>query len=459
MKKFFLVFIIILLFPLTAFAIESEFSISFLFSNSSPSRLTDNKISTTISFSQDEHIYINCVGYSAIMLKWNEPAQYNIKYLNADGESIGFDTINNNILNQYIKLQNAAKLDIHLPLGGILCDVIVYKDDEEDKETQVWKEPYDKADILVISAHADDEYLYMGGTIPYYGTERGLKVAVVWMSHQKRLRQDEALAALWAMKVEHYPEFLGFPDRLSKTYRDGAKVWGGEEKVLGSIVELYRKYKPEVVVTHDLKGEYGHGAHMITAAMALEAATVAFDETQFVESVQEYGTWQIKKLYLHLFHENKITMDWNQPLEAFGGNTALDMAKIGYSYHKSQHIWNFRVSDTSKNSCAKFGLAFSTVGIDVEKDDFLENIPDTSLSNYALPELDTIIDAPTIEPNYDKRELASMPEQEWMPAHSDESVKQISSEPNDMYIILILAGTIILVTVVILILLLLKRKS
>ena len=276
MRIVLLVIVIIFLFPVIAFAQESEFIISFDLSNKKISLLTDNKISTHISFPPKEHIRISCIGYSAIMLKWYEPAAYRIELFDSGGEIISLNNYDNNILNQYIDLQDSAEIDIYLPSGGILSDIVAFRAGEEDMDTQIWEEPYDKADILVISSHADDEYLYMGGTIPYYGTEKGLHVSVAWMSHQKRLRQDEALAALWAMGVNHYPEFIGFPDRLSKTYKNGAKIWGGEDAVLGAIVELYRKYKPEVVVTHDLKGEYGHGAHMVTAAMSLKAADAAF---------------------------------------------------------------------------------------------------------------------------------------------------------------------------------------
>lgn len=456
MKRIIVLLLVFSLFPVIAFAKESV-TISFLISNKSISRLTDNNVKTYISFPPDEHIIVTCSAYSAIMLKWYEPTAYSIEFFDSNGKNIGFNNYDNSILNQYIELQEAVKIDICLPSGGSLSDIIVFSEGDEDKDTQIWNEPLTKADVLVISAHPDDEYLFMGGTIPYYGAQKGMQVTVAWMSHQKRLRQDEALAALWAMGVKHYPEFLGFPDKLSKNYKDGAKIWGGEDAVLGAIVELYRKYKPEVVVTHDLKGEYGHGAHMVTAAMALKAAAAAADETQFNQSAQEYGTWQIKKLYLHLYHENKIVMNWNQPLEAFNGKTALDMAKIGYSYHKSQHVWNFRVSDTSRNSCAKFGLAFSTVGLDVEKNDFIENIPVISLSNYVHPEPEPTTE-PTVEPVFEPK-TATAPMQELLPVHTAQPVQQVSSSSNSsLFAIIITGGVILLAAIVILLWLILNRK-
>lgn len=383
MKKILALFILLVLFPIIALA-QEPYSISFLISKKSTAKLTDKRINTYLAFAEQEQITINCIGKKAIMLKWYEPAVYSIKFYDADGVCFAQTNYNNLIVNQYVDLLDAAKIIICLPNGAKLSEIKAYEQEQISESVQIWEKPYSKADMLVISAHADDEYLYMGGTIPYYGAEKGLQVSVAWISKQKRNRQEEALTALWAMGIKHYPEFHNFVIPIK--YNKNTKIKGGEEAVLSAIVRLYRKYKPEVVVTHDLKGEYGHGSHKVTAKMALEAVTVAADETKFVESAQEYGTWQVKKLYLHLYGKNKIVMDWKKPLEVFGGKTALDMAKLGYSYHKSQHIWNFKVSVTSKYSCAKFGLAYTTVGNDVEKNCFLENIPETCLSNYVPPE-------------------------------------------------------------------------
>ncbi|MFA5675627.1 MAG: PIG-L family deacetylase [Christensenellales bacterium] len=453
MKKIIAVILVFLFLPVISFAKEPE-TISFLISGKSASKLTDNKINTYISFPPEERITISCLGYCAIMLKWYKPAAYSVEFFDSYEKKIGFEDYDNGILNQYIKLRNTAKINICLPLGGSLSDIIMLSGGDENSDTQIWDEPYNKADVLVISAHPDDEYLYMGGTIPYC-TENGLQVTVAWMSHQKRLRQDEALAALWAMGVGHYPEFVGFPDKLSRNYKDGAKIWGGENAVLSAIVKLYRKYKPEVVVTHDLKGEYGHGAHMITAAMALKAAAAAADETQFTQSAREYGAWQIKKLYLHLYHENKIIMDWNRPLEAFGGKTALDMAKAGYSYHKSQHVWNFHVSDTSRYSCAKFGLAFTAVGLDIEKNDFLENIPVNSLSNYVQPKPEPTIES-AIEPVFESK---AVPTQKSPPIISAEPARQTSPDlPNNSVPIIMLVSAVLFLTAIV-ILIWFNRKA
>lgn len=358
--------------------------ISFTQSDKSVSLITDGEVNTYIAFPKGEDIKISCGNAKALTLKWYKPAVYDITLLDANKSIIGCSHFNNDIVNQYIPLNGAASLDLSLPSGGELSDVLFYSEGTPSPDTQVWNESFKKADMLVIAAHPDDEYLYMGGTIPYYGVDQGLHVVVAYMTCESRLRQDEVLSSLWAIGIRNYPVFVGFPDKFSKLYANEMRYWGGEDAVLGAMVELYRKYKPEVVITHDLKGEYGHAAHMVTAAMALKAATAAADPTQFPESATNYGVWQIKKLYLHLYNENTIVMDWSHPLSAFNCKTALDMAKIGYSYDKSQLKYHKQVSDTNKYSCAKFGLAFTSMGPDVSKNDFLENIPSKYLSYYTV---------------------------------------------------------------------------
>lgn len=403
---------------------DDEFAVSFANCTKSTSKLTDGRVDTDITFDEGETITVEFSQAIGMMLKWYEPSKYDVELITRERKSsiVNYD---DTIINRYIELSGAKTVNINLPEGGRLCEIEVFLT-EPPADTQIWEQPYKKLDILVLPAHPDDEYLYFGGTLPYYGTELGLNVNSVWMTHQKRLRQDEALNALWAMGIKHYPEFVGFPDRLKKTYESAAEFWG-EEKTLGTIVELYRRYKPEVVVTHDPKGEYGHGAHMVTSALSVEAATAAADETMFPESAQLYGTWQVKKVYLHLLKRNEIYMGWDTPMEAFGGKTAMDMAKIGYSYHESQHIYNLRVSYDSKYACTRFGLAFSTVGIDIHGNDFLENIASKNLSNYveSEPELEP---EPTIEPSPRPQEEPRTTQPPQVSAKPEQTVAQETQE-------------------------------
>ena len=60
----------------------------------------------------------------------------------------------------------------------------------------------------------------------------------------------------------NYPVIGDFYDSYSSKLEDAYKRWRRGD-VRTFVTELLRKYKPEVVITHDVNGEYGHGAHKL----------------------------------------------------------------------------------------------------------------------------------------------------------------------------------------------------
>ena len=79
-------------------------------------------------------------------------------------------------------------------------------------------------------------------------------------------------------------------------------------------------------------------------------------------------------LIIHLWKENGIDMDWRQPLEAFGGKTAFEVAEDGFRCHISQQVTDYHVEDWGPWDNSLFGLYRTTVGPDDDKDDFFENL-------------------------------------------------------------------------------------
>jgi len=178
------------------------------------------------------------------------------------------------------------------------------------------------------------------------------------------------------MGMTNYPVFGPFHDSFSKRLATAYKEFN-EQKVKRYAVELFRQYKPRVVVTHDLNGEYGHGMHMMCADAALYAFDLAADAGKYGQSAELYGAWQVSKLYLHLYPENEIEMDWDRPLSAFRGRSGFEMAQEGYLRHQTQQrLEQFRPEPRdSAYSSYRFGLAKTAVGPDTRKNDLMENIP------------------------------------------------------------------------------------
>ena len=257
-----------------------------------------------------------------------------------------------------VKPESAEKINI--------AEIHLFGEGELPGWVQTWQPFEGKADLLVLSAHGDDELLFFGGIIPYYAGEMQKNVIVCYLTDQTSCRRNELLDGLWLCGVRAYPSMGVFKDIKNYSLGDSYSFWG-EKAVVEYITGLYQQYQPEVVLTHDLKGEYGHGAHRVYADAAIQAID---------QAAQGDNPWQVKKLYLHLYKENAITFDWRQPLSAFGGQSAYDVARAAFACHKSQQSNGLRVEDSGSYACNRFGLYYSAVGADSGEPDLFDNIPE-----------------------------------------------------------------------------------
>lgn len=332
----------------------------------------------------------------SLLLKWEyEPTGYEIEELGADNERLRLRDQGCTfpaIVSGYDLLPDARTVLIRLTEGGQkICELSVLSAGEISDSVQIWQPPVEKADLMVVSTHQDDELIFFGGTIPYCDVAEGHPTEVVYMADCGRFRRQEALNGLWAMGVRTYPDFINLPDKRVKHIDEGLLLWDGQEHVLEELVARIRRYRPEVILTHDLNGEYGHNQHKITARSMQAAIDAAADPNRFPDSCAAYGAWQVKKLYLHLYGENQLHMDWRTPLESLGGLSPLEVARRGYAMHKSQQKY-YQVEDGGKYDNALFGLYSTTVGPDTPgRNDFFENVSCVG----DLPPLPTLLESPT----------------------------------------------------------------
>lgn len=255
-----------------------------------------------------------------------------------------------------------------------VAELVVYGEGDTPRRAHQWKDP-GKADLMLLVAHPDDELLWFGGLLPTYAGERGLNVQVVYLVPTLPQRRLELLDGLWHCGVETYPLFAGLPDKRARGLQGQYQLWN-KNRVLEKVVEMIRQVQPEVLVTQDLKGEYGHPAHQVCGDICRLAVKHAADPKSCAKSAKAYGPWQVKKLYIHLFEENQLRLDWHQPLSRFAGQDGLTVANEALQWHHSQVIsgWD-TVEDGGPYDNARLGLAYSSVGLDVEKNDLMENIP------------------------------------------------------------------------------------
>ena len=315
----------------------------------------------------------------------------------------------NTFLHEYVDVETAFEelpqtLELHFEEGTVVAEIYAFSGGELPEWVQIWKPPCENADLLLISSHSDDEQLFFSGILPYYAGERGLQVQVAYVvqhfeanqvkNHQ---RPHEQLDGLWKVGVRNYPVMSDFPDLYAESkdretaFKQAVAVYESVgityDDFLNYITECIRRFKPLVVVSHDLDGEYGHGTHVVCSKALTEALVYAADETKYSDSALKYGTWEVEKAYLHLYEENAIVMNFDVPLEAFNGKTAFEVSQEGFGCHKSQHwTWFYKwmygteekpvkkATEIKSYSPCYYGLYETKVGVDNVGGDFFENV-------------------------------------------------------------------------------------
>lgn len=177
--------------------------------------------------------------------------------------------------------QNLKKLDV---LGSVLY-VAAHPDDENTRLLA----------YLAQEKHYRTGYLSMtrgDGGQNLIGNEQGELLGLI--------RTQELLAARRVDGAEQFftrANDFGF----SKGPGETLKIWD-KEKVLGDVVWVIRKFRPDVIICRfPTTGEGGHGHHTSSAILAQEAFTAAADPKRFPEQLQYVQPWQAKRLLWNTF--------------------------------------------------------------------------------------------------------------------------------------------------------------
>ncbi|MBQ9030648.1 MAG: PIG-L family deacetylase [Parasporobacterium sp.] len=367
----------------------AQLSLSFSSTDGSAcSDISDGDYFTTEYFDPGTQITISSgTPIDSLYVVWeNLPGSWTLKI---NGKSYTYGT--EGFLHEFVRMPQDAGTVTSVTLEVeneriTIADIYAFSVGELPEFVQTWEEPYEKADVLLISTHADDEVLFFGGIIPNY-TDRGdVRVQVAYFTDQfltEPYRNHEILNGLWKMGVDHYPQLGEFYDYYSESIEEAQDQYNYDSG-LEYIVRTIRRFKPQVVIGQDPEnGEYGHGGHIWCASLIRDALEITGNAERYTDSAQRFGTWDVPKTYFHLYPENGIELDARTALASFGGKTELEVAKEAYLEHQSQQWCWFYVSDGYDEegnpdgyeySCTKYGLYKSLVGADTQGNDILENI-------------------------------------------------------------------------------------
>lgn len=332
--------------------------------------------------------------FSSLYLMFNlEYGEYTITD-NISGQTVTAGQ--HGFLHEFVRLpQETTSVTILFPSGIVTLSEIRAYTGGTPKDAQIWDPPHEgNTDLLLMSTHGDDEHLFFAGLLPIYAAEQDYNVQVVYFTNHREWTKErchEMLNGLWAVGVRAYPVFGTFPDfRLDDrdaTYAQYANLGVTKDEMLAYVVEQIRRFDPQVVVGHDFKGEYGHGMHQVYADLVSQAIYLTNDPNYFPQSAEQYGLWDVPKTYFHVYPENSIELELDDPLTSFNGMSAFDVSRnIGFPCHVSQQIYttftHWVYGPNNEITCSKdivnysprfYGLYRTTVGPDVAKDSLMEN--------------------------------------------------------------------------------------
>ncbi len=200
--------------------------------------------------------------------------------------------------------------------------------------------------LILTGAHPDDESFGVGGTLAQYAAA-GYKVYYVCGTRgevgevtPEHMQGYASIADLRTHELECAAKVLGLSDVIHLGYRDSGMAGTPEnkhpkalaaaptEQVAKRIVKILRELKPEVVITSDPNGGYGHPDHI-----AIYKATVmAFNASGDPQKYPEAGpAFQPQKLYYHVFPHRflkftiKIMKLFGRDIHHVGRNKDIDL--------------------------------------------------------------------------------------------------------------------------------------
>jgi LmbE family N-acetylglucosaminyl deacetylase len=166
--------------------------------------------------------------------------------------------------------------------------------------------------LMCVLAHPDDESLGTGGILAKYAAE-GVETYLVtatrgergWFGLQEDFPGPERLGQRREAELYAAAKVLGLHNIAFLDYQDGELDEADPEQAIGKIVAQLRRVRPQVVVTFDPYGSYGHPDHIAICQFTTAAVTAAADPDYAGAPAQPH---RVSKLYYMVETEENLAV-------------------------------------------------------------------------------------------------------------------------------------------------------
>jgi len=156
--------------------------------------------------------------------------------------------------------------------------------------------------LMGVLAHPDDETLGFGGVLAKYA-ERGVETSLItatrgergWFGDPDDYPGPDELGRQREGELEAAAQVLGIQELCLLDYCDGELDQAQAGEVIAKICRQIRKVRPQVIVTFDPFGVYGHPDHIAISQFA-GAAIVAAADAEY-PGLQDTPSHRVSKLY------------------------------------------------------------------------------------------------------------------------------------------------------------------
>ena len=199
--------------------------------------------------------------------------------------------------------------------------------------------------LLGAFAHPDDEGIVSGALLQYStsGVETGLVCATrgeVGEIADPALATPENLGQVREGEMRAAAEVLGVHNLWFLDYRDSGMAGTPENadarafaqasaaEVVGKLVKIIREFRPQVIVTFDESGAYGHPDHIAIYRYTTSAFHAAADAVQYADLGPAHS---VSKLYYSSFPRSALRAigEWMSTQNYEGSFSGLDPEKLG----------------------------------------------------------------------------------------------------------------------------------